>query len=215
MFGWTKTAHSAPRQMAETSGAFDGAAVFAGHGLLSGTKVASNLGWRSVEAIAPGDQVLTFDHGMQVVAEVRRTVLFADAVSVPSHLRPVKVPAGALGNRTELRLLPEQGVMVETDAAMDIHGDPFAVVPAASLIGFNGIHRDTTISQIEIVTLFFAQPQVIYVEGGALLFCPAAHLQLADMLDPASQPYDVLTMDEARDLVATMQSELIMDAYVA
>jgi len=60
---------------------------------------------------------------------------------------------------------------------MDMHGDPFAVVPAASLIGFNGVHRVTTNGQIEVITLFFAQPQVIYAEGGALLFCPAAHLQ--------------------------------------
>ncbi len=219
MFGWNSTAQSAPRRVAEVSGAFDGAAVFAGHGLLSGTKIASNLGWRSVDAIEPGDQVLTFDHGMQVVAEVRRTVLFAEAVSVPAYLLPVTVPAGALGNRTDMRILPEQGVLVETEAAMDMHGDPFAVVPAASLIGFNGVHRVTTNGQIEVITLFFAQPQVIYAEGGALLFCPAAHLQLADMLDPSSQPYDVLTLEEARELVASMHRELVgvaqMGAHVA
>ena len=32
-------------------------------GLVSGTHVASNMGWRAVEALSLGDLVLTFDHG--------------------------------------------------------------------------------------------------------------------------------------------------------
>lgn len=207
MFGWKNKATAAPYRMPETSGAFDGAAVFAGHGLITGTRVASNLGWRTVDAIAPGDQVLTFDHGMQIVVEVRRTVLFADSTSVPQHMLPVTVPAGALGNRSTMRLLPEQGVMVESDAAMDTFGDPFAVIPAAALIGFRGIHRDLDAAQFEIITLFFAKPEVIYVEGGSLMYCPQAHMQLADMLDPASQPYDLLTAEEAAWLVDCMHYE--------
>ncbi|WP_241525652.1 Hint domain-containing protein [Pseudophaeobacter leonis] len=39
-------------------------------GLLAGTHVASNLGWRPVEALCAGDKVLTFDHGMQTIVEV-------------------------------------------------------------------------------------------------------------------------------------------------
>ncbi|MEP4198601.1 MAG: Hint domain-containing protein [Aliishimia sp.] len=207
MFGWKSKATAAPQRMAETSGAFDGAAIFAGHGLITGTKVASNLGWRAVDTIAPGDQVLTFDHGMQYVVEVRRTVMFTDATTVPEHMLPVTVPAGALGNRNTMRLLPEQGVMVESDAAIDAFGDPFAVVPATSLIGFRGVHRDLQANEFEIVTLFFAKPEVIYAEGGALIYCPQAHLQLADMLDPSSQPYDVLNIEEASWLIDCMEME--------
>ena len=110
MFGW-KTKQPVQR-MTETTGAYDGATIFNGHGLMAGTHVASNLGWRPVEALAAGDKVLTFDNGMQMVMEVRRTTLFADAASVPEHLRPITVPAGALGNRKAVHLLPEQGVLV-------------------------------------------------------------------------------------------------------
>lgn len=217
MFGWKTVAQTAPQRMTEVSGAYDGSTGFSGHGLVAGTKVASNLGWRAVEALQAGDLVLTFDHGMQVVSEVRRTVIFADATSVPHNVLPVMVPAGALGNRSAMRILPEQGVLVESDAAMDANGDPFAVVPAASLIGFRGVYRDMKIGQIEVITLFFAQPEVIYVEGGALLYCPQAHMELADMLDPTSQKYDVLTMEEADILVDCMQHEDMphMGAYVA
>ncbi len=207
MFGWKTTSHVAPHRLTENGGAFDGTAVFAGHGLLSGTKVASGLGWRAVDAIAPGDKVLTFDHGMQVVVEVRRTVLWTDATYAPEHTLPIVIPENALGNRSVLRLLPEQGVMVECDAASDTFGDPFAVVPAAALIGYRGIHRDMAPQEMEIITLFFARPEVIYAEGGALIYCPQAHLALADMLDPSGQPYDVLSAQEAAFLVDCMQYE--------
>jgi len=205
MIGW-KTKQPMHR-MAETSGAYDGAKVFAGHGLMAGTHVASNLGWRPVEALAAGDKVLTFDNGLQMVLDVRRTVLFADASSVPEHMCPVTVPAGALGNRKAMHVLPEQGVLVESDAANDAHGDPFAIVTAASLVGFRGIAREFQAREIEIVTLYFAQPQVIYAEGGMLIYCPQAHLALTDMISAATQPYDVLTGEDASFLVDCMRYE--------
>ncbi len=193
--------------MAETTGAYDGTATIVEHGLMIGTKVASNLGWRRVETLQAGDQVLTFDHGMQTVSAVRRTLLYVDAAALPAHLMPVTVPAGTLGNRSTMYLLPEQGVMVESDAAIDAQGDPFAIVPAAALAGFRGVHRCETPAQIEVITISFAQPQVIYVEGGALLYCPQARMDLADMLDPAANAYDILSIEEAEDLVSCMEFE--------
>jgi hypothetical protein len=197
MFGWKFSDKPKQLRIAETSGAYDGVAAIVEHGLMIGTKVASNLGWRRVETLEPGDLVLTFDHGMQTIAHVRRTLLFTDATKVPAHLMPVTVPAGTLGYRSTLHLLPEQGVLVESDAAVDAYGDPFAIVPAAALAGFRGIHRAQTPAQIEVVTISFAQPQVIYAEGGALLYCPQTRMYLSDMFDPASQPYDMLSMEEA------------------
>lgn len=207
MFGWKINAKPTPQRSAETTGAYDGTTAIVEHGLMIGTKVASNLGWCQVEAIRPGDQVLTFDHGMQPVAQVRRTLFFADATSVPAHLMPVTVPAGTLGNRNTMHLLPEQGILVESDAAVDAFGDPFAIVPAAALTGFRGIHRTQTPAQIEIITISFEQPEVIYVEGGALLFCPQTRMDLGDMLDPSSQTYDMLSMEEAATLVDCMEYE--------
>jgi len=207
MIGWKSKGKAGTYRMMENSGAYDGAAVFAGHGLVRGTHIASNLGWRAVEAIAPGDLIMTFDHGMQVVVEVRRTVLSFSAASSPEHMLPVIVPAGALGNHNTVRLLPEQGVMVESDVAADTYGDPFAVMPAGALVGFRGIHRDMSSADIEIFTLFFAKPEVIYVEGGALAYCPTAHMQLSEMLNPGSLPYDVLSTEEAAFLIDCMQYE--------
>ena len=98
------------------------------HGLLEGTHVASSFGWRTVDAIAVGDKVLTFDNAMQPVVEIRRDMRWLEATSTPKARWPVRIPAGAMGNRRDLSILHNQGILVESEAANDPQGDPFAVV---------------------------------------------------------------------------------------
>lgn len=198
--------------MAEAGGAYQGGLdtqsnVFEGYGIVAGTNVASNLGWRRVEALVAGDKVLTFDNGMQTVVEVRRTTLFTFAQDVPETMRSVVIPAGALGNRRDLEVLADQGVLVESDAASDANGDPFAVVSAARLIGYRGIRRSEAVQPVEVIMLYFSAPQVVYAEGGALLYCPMAHLAITDMLSGNAQPYDVLSGQDAQFLVDCMNYE--------
>lgn len=69
MFGWLSK--SLPRRMVDMSAACDGG-VMDTRDLLSGTRVATVMGWRAVEALAAGDVVLTFDSGLQKLTEVRR-----------------------------------------------------------------------------------------------------------------------------------------------
>ncbi|MGB7244449.1 MAG: Hint domain-containing protein [Sulfitobacter sp.] len=177
------------------------------HGLSTGTRVASNLGWRAVEALAVGDSVLTFDNNMQKIVAIRQTALWVDATDVPMHQWPVYVPLGVLGNRTDLTLLPEQGVMVESQAAMDVHGDPFAVIPAEALDGFHGIFRCPPDYQTTMITLYFENEEVIYTEGGFLVHCPRPVIQLDDMLSDRSPTYEVLNMHDATFLVECLDLE--------
>ena len=105
-------------------------------GLLAGTHVASNLGWRKVEALSVGDKVLTFDNAMQTVTGIQRETLWIGEQSQahPDTL-PVLVPRGALHNRCDMWLMPEQGLLIESDVTRDALGDPFAVVTAQALVG--------------------------------------------------------------------------------
>ncbi|MEL6463841.1 MAG: Hint domain-containing protein [Pseudomonadota bacterium] len=203
MFGWTKT--QAPRRMPETTAAWDGG-VMSTRGLLSGTRVATSMGWRAVEALAVGDLVLTFDAGLQSLVEVRREMFWTADAPAPAVYDSVFVPAGALGNSADLELLPDQGVLVESDAACDVYGDPFAVVSAKSLEGYRGIHRVAPRTQIEVVTLVFAEEQVIYAEGGALLHCPRLMVHL-DEIGGVPSGYDVIPARDAAFLVECMKVE--------
>lgn len=189
--------------MAENTGAWNGQPGVAA-GLVSGTRVATRMGWRPVEAIAVGDDVLTFDHGLQTVIEVRREVVWNANSTCPQHLWPLLVPAGALGNLQETYLLPEQQVLVESDAAEDYLGDPFAMLPAAALDGFRGITRQKPADMIEVVTLHFRRDEVVFANIGALFFQPKSSCLVSDLSDTVAMDYQVLPMATARDLVEMM-----------
>ena len=197
MFGWKNKANGMHHRSIEMTGAYDGGLAAQTHGLMAGTRVASNLGWRAIEALAVGDQVLTFDNGMQDIVEIRRMTFWSDAPKSAPAIWPVTVPAGALGNREELTLLADQGVLVESDTAADMYGDPFALIPAHTLEGLRGIYRQAPVGQIELIAVYFAQEQVIYAEGGALIHCPATTTALDAFLATDTASYNMLSTYDA------------------
>ena len=206
MFGWTPRTQPA-RRACEQSGAGDGGLFLQTSGLVAGTVVASALGWRAVEALAVGDGVLTFDNGMQRIEEVHRLHLWPDAARSAPASWPVVVPEGALGNRTALTLLPDQGVMIESDTACEVFGDPFAVVPAQSLVGVRGIDRRAPTGPVELVALVFAEPQVIHAGGGALIHCPPSRRTLDRFIEAPVEPYEMLSARDAGYLAECLVAE--------
>ncbi|PCJ05359.1 MAG: hypothetical protein COB16_15980 [Rhodobacteraceae bacterium] len=175
-------------------------------GFLAGTHVASNLGWRSVEALSVGDRVLTFDHGMQAIAEMHRETMLVPEGDQSDAQCPLLVPQDALHNRVPMWVMPDQGILLESDLAVDAMGDPFVVVPACTLEGYRGIHRACPGQRLELVMPRFAMDEVIYLEAGLLGFSPAP----SSLLDAAATEdglYRILHQDAARELIANMMAE--------
>ncbi|MGR3616834.1 MAG: Hint domain-containing protein [Paracoccaceae bacterium] len=170
-------------------------------GFLGGTHVVSNLGWRQVDALCVGDQVLTFDNGMRSIIEIQRETIRPAESPLPQQLWPVLVPEGALLNRREMRVAPEQGIFIESDLVSDAQGDPYAIVPGRSLVGFREIHQVKPGDKMTLTTLAFAHDEVVYAEGGMLVYCPKARQILADELDDNALPYNVLPFGEAKVLM--------------
>lgn len=210
MFGLKNSVLGRTFKTTETTGAYDGidkSGTGMASGLVSGTQVATNIGWRIAEAIAPGDHVLTFDGGMQIVRRITRSVLWSSPTNCPEHLWPLSVPAGALGNKNEITLLPEQNLMIESDAAEEIFGDPFAMLPAAALNGFRGISRVKPHKEIVVYTLHFDQEQVVFACSGALFHCPSVDQgSLLDM-DQTTSVYAALSHKNAAVLVEGMKQD--------
>ena len=171
-------------------------------GMIAGTKVATNLGWAPVETIRDGQQVLTFDGGLQTVVAITRHSLMADQSDVATW--PLSVPAGALGNHENMTILPHQSMMIESDTAEDLTGDPFALIPAAALQGFHGISLTRPQEWVEVIQLHFAQDEIVFANIGALFLCRA---QSGLLSDSAPTSYDVLPMDQAEDLVDCLALE--------
>lgn len=176
-------------------------------GLVSGTRIATTMGWRAVEGLVEGDRVLTFDAGLQPILRVSRIRLWHGSDGCPSGLWPMRVPTGLLGNRTEMEVLPGQGVMVESDAAEELYGDPFALIPAQAIENKPGVERSQPREDLEVVVLQFDTEQVIFADTGALLFCPSTldALLRADVATSNTPPaYNLLSLKDARALIGIM-----------
>ncbi len=142
-----------------------------GSGMIAGTLVATEMGWMAVQDLRPGDRVVTFDNGMVPLREVRASRLNTHAGHLPRAFWPLRLPERALGNRQEMLLLPEQSVLVESDHAETLYGDPFVLVGAAALEGYNGIERVMPGIQLKVLSLRFNEDQVVYANGMVLLQC--------------------------------------------
>ncbi|WP_293573738.1 Hint domain-containing protein [Phaeobacter sp.] len=173
-------------------------------GFLSGTTVASNLGWRPIEALVPGDEALTFDNGLQPILSLHKEPLVAsDGVAEPLTC-PVYIPQDALNNRAPMWVMPDQGVLIESDLYTDELGDPFVVVPACALEGYRGIHRAQPGFAQQVIVPRFARDEVIYLEAGLLGMSVRPRDLLDCAMSPVADQYRVLPAAEARSLVVEM-----------
>lgn len=178
-------------------------------GVVAGTRIATAAGWKSVEAINAGEKVLTFDAGLQVVTKVTRTTLWDGDAACPVNFWPLSVPTGALGNREEIKVLPCQSILVQSDRAEDIYGDPFSLIPARAINGMKGVSRVAPDKNLQVVILHFATEQVIFTQAGALFLCPACRDFVGQINEEEEQPfYPLLRMDEARFLLTQIEDEI-------
>lgn len=171
-------------------------------GIVAGTKVATPNGWAKIETIVPGQKVLTFDGGLQPVVSVTRHILMSEPTDRASW--PMAIPAGALGNQEAMTILPNQPVMIESDLAEDLLGDPFALIPATSLDGLRGITQSRPDAFVEVIQLHFQQDEIVFANIGALFLCRVEMDLLSDCEDST---YTVLPLSVADDLVDYLACE--------
>ncbi len=181
-------------------------------GIPSGTRIATADGWRSVDMLAIGDRVLTFDNGPQEIVAITRATQFVDDDTAPSFANPIHVPAGAIGNCEPMVLLPEQNVMIESDEAESRTGDPFALIPAKALVGFRGVERFRALRHFDVLTLHCENDELVYVEGGALILAqstiPGAVATLEEIgRSGRPSPYVAYRGRDAADLVAALAAD--------
>ena len=180
-------------------------------GLIAGTLVATELGWQPIEDLRTGDRVVTFDNGMRPLRAVRISTLWTAETEAPRSVWPLLVPVRALGNRTEMTLMPEQAVLIESDEAEAMYGDPFMLVSAGVLDGYKGITRVPPQREVTVVTLEFEGDEVVYANGTLLVHCPADRVErvrgIDEMMSTGSRGcYQRLTDMQGRKLVAAMHS---------
>ncbi|MEM7269442.1 MAG: Hint domain-containing protein, partial [Pseudomonadota bacterium] len=127
----------------------------------SGSMIATPDGERAVEDIAPGDQVLTRDNGVQTVrwAGSRQTPAYGDAA-------PVRIRSGALGNARDLVVSPQHRMLLSGWRAETMFGETEVLIAATHLTCMDSVSRQ----EGGVVTyhhLLFDAHEIIFAEGAA------------------------------------------------
>jgi len=147
--------------MSQPSGPASGgpAPVFSQSGLPMGTTIYTLQGALAVEALYPGDRVITRDAGAQVLLDIRRH-------KVPADTPMVRVTGDALGGKpTQDTVLPgTQRVLIRDWRAQALYGTPTARVPLSRLVDGEYL-RWTTDGPDAVLSLHFAHAHIIYANG--------------------------------------------------
>lgn len=134
-------------------------------GFLAGTLVMTAEGELPVELLGPGDRVITRRGMAQVVAVDVRSQQNAQVVVVSPDTLGVGRPG------TEMRLAPDQRILVRDWRANALWGKAEAVVPVSCLVD-GGFIRQEHVALAHFVTLRLARDGMV-MAGGLNLCCPA------------------------------------------
>jgi len=135
---------------------------------VTGTRIHTISGWRTVENLRVGDKIPTHDSGVQTVRWAGSVTLsYRDLLKAP-HMAPIVIPKGALGTDTpnrDLRLSPQHKVLLSGWSVELTAGLEEAFVPAKHLVGKNGIRVDQTCAEVTYHHILFDRHEVIVSEG--------------------------------------------------
>lgn len=135
-------------------------------GIVAGTLVETEAGWRPVERLSEGMCVATYDGGFAPLARVERRHLWPAA-----EVEVIHVPGGALDNCAAFSMLPGQHVFLASVVAETVLGTGGALVAASALEGHFGITRQRLFRPVEVLSLRFAAEEIVYVNSGTLVHC--------------------------------------------
>ncbi len=169
-------------------------------GIPADTLVATPAGWQPVGTLFKGDEVITFDHGRQRIVSHETIRIKHD--SIPDRkAHTVAIPPGIFGNHKEIHVMPDQEILIESDQAEDMFGDPFVLIPAALLEGFNAIYKAPIKTDLTLSVLTFEREEILYCNGGLLCLGGA---DAAMPAQPAAQ-YPRLSTAQLKSLIAMKQ----------
>lgn len=127
---------------------------------VAGTWIDTPEGPRRVEDIAPGDAVLTRDHGPQPVTWTGGSLRKAEGRDAP-----IRFEAGALGHHGTIELSPQHRVMIADARAELLFGEAEVLVKAKDLVNDSTIRRRADGAPVRYVHLLFSRHEIVTANG--------------------------------------------------
>jgi hypothetical protein len=135
---------------------------------VTGTAIATARGWRPVEALRPGDLVLTADAGLQPLRALDRRAVAAGAAAANPGLRAVRMAPGSLGPglpQRPLRVSQQHRMFAAGPVLQRATGLPEALMAARHLVGLPGIAPDPSDGGFAYLHLVFDRHHLVQAEG--------------------------------------------------
>jgi len=155
-----------------------------------GTRIRTARGGRFIETLRPGDLVATLDHGLQPIRWIGSSRRVAKG-----DLAPIRIRAGTLGNRRDLRVSPQHRMLLRGWQAELMFGDSEVLVPAKALLNDHSVLREEG-DEVEYFHILFDRHEIIWAEGA-----------LTESFHPGTQGWTAL--DRAtRDEILTLFPQL-------
>ncbi|MGB4828854.1 MAG: Hint domain-containing protein [Paracoccaceae bacterium] len=132
-----------------------------------GTLIATPRGEVPVELLRAGDKVVTRDNGIQEIRWTGQKTLTGQDLRLNSHLNPVFVKRGALGNglpEQDMMVSPNHRLLVANDRTQLYFDEHEVLVAAKHLVGTKGVHAVEAIG-VEYIHFMFDRHEVVLSNG--------------------------------------------------
>jgi len=136
-------------------------------GLMAGTRLETETGWRDVAMLAAGDRVHTYDGGLRGIRRLERVFFDLDEMPGAPDLL-VRVPGGALNTCSDVLALPDQRVLVESLYLEEKTGNPLGLVRLGDLVGLAGIRPVRPQGVQQAIRPVFDDEEVVWANTGLL-----------------------------------------------
>lgn len=179
------------------------------NGIAAATLVETAQGWRAAGTLRPGDRLATWDGGWRPLLSVR-----AERLQPWGAEALIRVPGGTLDTCGTVWLRAGQHVLIRAPQAAAVLDAEAVLVPAAALTGHRGIAAVPRVAALNVVTLHFAEEEMIFAASGLCLHC-AAEDGPAPETREACGYVPVLDLARGRDLVALIGAGAMSTADLA
>jgi len=132
-----------------------------------GTLIATPSGLRKVEDLQVGDLVETLDRGPQPIRWIASRKIGSVALGLRSELRPIRIPAGALGDGhpgQDLVVSPQHRIALSSSIVRRMFDQEEVLAPAKMLVGYNGIAMDDA-DEVEYFHFVLDQHELVWANG--------------------------------------------------
>jgi hypothetical protein len=146
------------------------------------TLVATDNGDTCAQDLVVGDRVWTADHGFQPIRWIGQTKLSPTFVAKHRNQQPIRLSAGCLGSDLpveDLIVSRQHRVLLASLVAQRMLGTAEVLIPAAKLVGHEGIDMVTPTADVTYVHILCDRHELILANGAlveTLLLTPYAEM---------------------------------------